>query len=317
MLFSRLPRAIVFGALMGGFAGTAMAQDYPTKPVRLFTGGAGGASDLMTRMIAQRVLTPLGQTAIVENRPTIVTAETVAKAAPDGHTLMVQGGGVWISPLFQDAPWDPERDFAPITLVSRDVLVLTVNASLPVKSIKELVAYAKARPGQLNYATGAAGSTGRLAADLFRQMAGLNMVRIPFNTGAQQIQALLGNQVHILVNDAGQLMPLARAGKLTALAVTSAQPSDMAPGLPTIAASGVPGYEWIGMTGMFAPARTPQAIINKLNQETVRFLRTADAKAEFAKLGAEIADSTPEQFAALVRNDRSKTMKLIQDIGKE
>ena len=313
MLLSRLAVSLLPIVLLGMGAGVAFAQDYPNKPIRIYTGSAGGGSDLQSRLIASAISIPLGQPVIVQSQAGSQAA--AAKAPPDGYTLLINGGGTWITPLLQPSTYDPVKDLAPITLISTDVNVIAVHPSVPAKSIKELIALAKARPGELNYGVGLPGSTGRLSAELFRSMAGIDIVRIPHKGGTQAITALVSGQVQILALDAGLLMPLAKAGKLRVLAVTSAEPSAMAPDLPTVASAGLPGYESVGMTGMLAPAKTPQTIINRLNQEVVRFLRTAEAKAEFSKLGTEVIDSTPEQFAAFIRSDIAKAIKLIKEEG--
>jgi tripartite-type tricarboxylate transporter receptor subunit TctC len=249
----------------------------------------------------------------VDNRGVgVIPAEIVSKSPPDGYTLFVTGANTWIAPLLQKTSYDVVRDFSPIAQIEKAALVVAVHPSLPVKSIKELIAFAKARPGELNYSTAGVGGTSHLATELFKYMADANIVRVPYKGGGAQIAAVISGEAHMTVTDAGLLIPHAKTGKLRALAVTSAEPSALAPGLPTVAASGVPGYEAVGMTGMFAPAKTPVAIINRLNQEIVRMLKQPEIKERFLKAGAEPFGSSPEQFAAAVKSDIDKFGKMIK-----
>jgi tripartite-type tricarboxylate transporter receptor subunit TctC len=206
-------------------------------------------------------------------------------------------------------------DFSPIAIATRDVLIFTVHPSLPAKSVKDLIALAKARPGQLNYASGGIGGAAHLPVELFNAMAGVNIVHIPYKGLALAITALIGGEVQLLVLDVGLATPHMKSGKLRALAVTSAKPSVLAPGLPTVAASGLPGYEASAVTAIFAPARTPVAIINRLNQEIVRFLRTPEAKEKFLAAGVDTVGSTPDELAAMLKFDIATTAKLIKDAG--
>ena len=315
MSIPRLVAAMLPVGLLFLGTGVASGQDYPSKTIRILTGSVGGGNDTVSRLIAQGISGPLGQQVIVENRPPLITTETAAKAPPDGYTLMVHGGAVWILPLLQKVGYDVPRDFAPITQISREVFVVAVHPSLPAKSIKELIALAKARPGELNYAATTPGGSISLSTALFRSLAGINIQAIPYTGNGPALTAVVSGEVQLIIVDAGATAPHEKAGRLRALAVTSAAPSALAPGLPTVAASGVLGYEATGMTVMFAPAKTPAAIIARLNQEIVRFLNRAEVKERFLNTGAEIVASSPEQFAAAVKSDIAKWEKVIKDLG--
>ena len=306
--------ACVFSIVLVGSA-VVLAQDYPSKTIRIIGGAAGGGSDFAARLIAQGISGPLGQQVIMDNRTVIQAVEAVSKAPPDGYTVLVGGNSIWIPPLLQKVPYDMDRDFAPLLLISRDVNVVAVHPSVPAKSVKELVALAKSRPGELNYGSGSTGSLSHLAVELFKHMGGVNIARVPYKGTGPAITALLSGEVQLLVVDTGLLLPHAKSGRLRALAVTSSEPSAMAAGLPTVAASGLPGYEAVGMTGMFVPAKTPSAIINRLNQEMVRFLRVPEVNEKFLNIGAEVAASTPEQFAAAMKSDISRMARVIRDAG--
>ena len=317
MLSSRFIALIVVSTVTGMGMRPALAQNYPVKPVRIVTGGAGGSSDFQARQIAQGISGALGQPVIVDNRGGgLLPAGYAAKALPDGYTVLLNGGSTWVTPLLQQgAPYDVINDFAPLSLVSRDVNIVAVHPSVPVKSIQELIALAKAKPGTLRFASGSVGSTGHLATELLRHMAGIDMLWVPYKGSAPAVTAVVSGEANMLTLDAGLLMPLAKSGKLRALAVTSLEPSVLAPGLPTVAASGLPGYEAVGMTGMWAPVKTPAAIINRLNQEIVRFVRSPQAKEAFLSIGAETAGTSPEQFGAIVKADIARITKLIKDAG--
>jgi tripartite-type tricarboxylate transporter receptor subunit TctC len=301
----------------GQAASTSSGQAYPNKPVRIVATEPGGNGDFIARLIAQGISGVLGQPVIVENRAGMIGGETVAKAPPDGYTLICNGGGLWLAPFVRDkVPYDPVRDFSPITLTHRAPVLIVVHPSLPVKSIKELIALAKASPGVLDFSVGSIGSSPHLAAELFKSMANIDMVRIPYKGGgAAAIIALISGEVHLSFASAASVAPHVKSGRLRALAVTSAEPSALAPGLPTVAASGLPGYELEVTTGLFAPAKTPEVIINRLNQEIVRFLNTAAAKEKSLSAGAEAAGTSPEEFAAYIKAEMTRMGKVIKDAG--
>ena len=313
MLPSRLVAGVLAIGLMG--AGAVCGQEYPNKPIHIFTVSIGGGNDFVARLIAPALSASLGQPVIVDNRPPLITTETVAKAPPDGYTLMVHGGAVWLLPLLQKTNYDVPRDFAPLTQVSRDAFILAVHPSVPVKSAKELIALAKARPGQLNYSATTPGGSVSLSAALFKSMAGINIVAVPYTGNGPALTGLLSGESQMIVLDIGLIMPHVKTGKLRALGVTSAEPSALVPELPTVAATGLPGYESTGMTVMFVPAKTPGAIIARLNQEIVRFLNRPEVKQQFLKNGAEIVASSPEQFGAAMKADITRWEKVIKDLG--
>ncbi len=315
----RMPSSVLWMfpvSLMVLGASLACGQSYPTKPIRIVTAAPGSNNDWGARIVAQELSGSLPQQVIVDNRGGFITMEIVSKAPPDGYTLLFLGPTVWLLPLLRDnAPWDPLRDFSPITLAVTSPNAIVVHPSLPVKSVKELIALAKARPGELNYGSGIIGSTPHLAAELFNAMAGVNMLRVPYKGTGPSMIALFSGEIHLMFPGLGSVAPHFKAGKVRALAVTSARPSPLAPGLPTVADSGLPGYESASILGIFAPARTPAAIINLLNQEIVRILNKADVKERFFSSGAETVGSSPEEFAATIKSEIAKWGKVIRDAG--
>ena len=307
--------AIVAVVLITG-AHAVSAQTYPTKPVRIVTANVGGGTDFVSRLIAQGISGPLGQQVIVDNRASgVIPGDIVAKAAPDGYTLLVAGGILWIAPLLQKTPYDPLKDFAPITLPVTAPAFLVVHPSLPVKSVRQLVALAKSRPGELNYGSTGTGSSTHLAAELFKSMAGVNIVRIPYKGGGPATVGLIGGEVQLMFATAGSVTPHVKSGKLRMLAVTSARPSALAPDLPTIAASGLPGYEADTTYAVLAPAGTPAAIVKQLNHEIVRALNRPDMREKFLNAGVDVVGSTPEQLTAAMSGEVSRLGKVIRDAG--
>jgi tripartite-type tricarboxylate transporter receptor subunit TctC len=296
----------------GGVSGQ---QNFPNKPIRIITSLPGGAGDFTARLIAQGISGTLGQPVIVDNRSSNITGETAMKALPDGHTLLLDGNSLWFTSLMQKTPYDVLRDFSPITLVLSSPTILVVHPSAAANSVKELIALAKAKPGALNYGSAGYASAPHFAMELFKSMTGVNIVRVAYKGPAFVITALLGGEVQLTFIDAASATPHMKSGKLRALGVTSAEPSALAPGLPTVAASGLPGYSAIGLSVIFVPAKTPGAIVNRLNQEIVRFLTRPDVKERFLGNGEEIIASSPEQAAAAVKSDMSKMGKVIKDAG--
>jgi tripartite-type tricarboxylate transporter receptor subunit TctC len=291
--------------------GPVFGQAYPTKAVRILTGEAGGGIDLMSRLIAQGISGPLGQPVIVENRSAIIANEITYKAPPDGYLLLLNSSSLWLGPMFIKAPYDPVRDFAPIISATRAPLVLVVHPSLPVKSVKDLIALAKARPGELNYATGSTGAPTHLSAEILRSMAHVNMVRVPYKGTGPAINALASGEVQWMLSTPGGATGLVKAGRLRMLAVSSGQRSALFPDLPTIAEA-VPGYESVSLAGLFAPAKTPDAVIRRLNQEIAQVLNRADVKEKLLSIGVEALSGTPEEWGALIKAEIDQVAKAVK-----
>ncbi len=303
------------GLTMAG-AGAAVAQSYPNKPIRIVTGSAGGAADIASRLMAEELAGRLATPIVVDNRVGLAPAGgTVAKAAADGYTLLCYLDSLWIGPLMQDVPYDPIKDFAPISLLGISPGILVVHPSLPVKSVKELIALAKAKPGALNYSSYAVGGAPHLSAELFKAMAGVNIVMVNYKGPAPALVDLMNGQVQLTFANAAFVEPHLKSGRVRALAVTSAQPSALAPNLPTISASGLPGYALVQNTGMFAPGRTPDAIISRLYEEIVRVLRTPATKEKFFNAGIEVVGSSPAELAIFLNQERNRLGKVIKDAG--
>lgn len=321
MLINGMHSRHIFGrflslGLIAAVADVAIGQIYPHKPIRIVTNVAGSGSDFTSRLIAQGLAARLGQPVIVDNRVSGLISETVAKAPPDGYTLLINGSSVWVLPLLRDkVPYDAQKDLAPVTLTDKQPIVLVLHPLVPVRSVEELIALARAKPGHLNYASTATGSPNHLAAELFKSMTGTNMVRITYKGSGPALNDLIGGQVQLTFGTSASVIPHVKSGRLKALAVTSAQPSELLPGLPTISASGVPGYEAGTIYGVLAPAKTPAALINRLNQEIVLVLSDADVKAKFFNVGVETVGSTPQQFAAYIKSDIARMGKVIRDAG--
>ncbi len=304
-------------ALAAALAGAAAgAQPYPHKPVRLLTAEVGGSADFSARTLAQALSASFGQQVVVDNRPSgVIPPDIVAKAQPDGYTLLLYSNGMWTLPLMQAAPYDPQAAFAPVSLTSRSPNFVVVHTSVAVQSIRELIALAKAKPGQLNYGSGAPGAATHLAGELFKSMAGVDLVRIPYKGGGPALSALLGGQVQVMFPTAASVSPHVKAGRLRALAVTSAQPSPLFPDIPTVTASGVPGYVAEQNIGVFAPAHTPAAVIERLHREIVTALRRPELRERFANAGVEPVGTTPQEFAAVIAADMVRMAKLLQSTG--
>ena len=294
-------------------AGVGSAQDYPSRPIRILAGGVGGSADLASRLLASGLSSTLGQQVVVDNRPPPVAIETAAKSPPDGYTLITAGSSFITAQLLQSAPYDALRDFAPITFASSSPNVLTVHPTLPVKSVRELIALAKNRPGELNYASGVTGSSNHLSGELFKSLARVNIVRVTYKVAAAAVSDIIMGQVQVAFYGTTSVMVHVRSGKLKALAVTSAKPSALVPGLPTVAATGLPGYEVLSVDSVYAPAKTPTAIISRLNQEMVRVLTRPEIKEKFA--GSEVVANSPEEAGAWLRSEIVKWDKLIKEAG--
>ena len=308
-------RVIAVCAMVLG-AGVASGQNFPNKPIRIVTSEAGGGNDVQARLIAQGLTGALGEQVIVENRPSgIIPGDIVSKAQPNGYTLLLYNNALWTGPLIQSTPYDAVKDFSPIVAVAKAANVLVVNPALPIHSVAELIALAKAKPGELNYGSSGTGASNHLAAELFRVMAGINIVRINYKGAGPALTALLAGEIQLMFPTAGAVAPHMRTGRVRVLAVTSAEPTALAPGVPTVAAAGLPGYESISIYGIFAPAGTPRALIDKLNREIVRLLNRADIKEKFFNAGMETMGGSPEQLAATVKSEIARVGRVIKQAG--
>ena len=303
-------------ALVLTAASTVQAQSFPAKPIRIITSGVGGAGDVASRLVAQGIAPALGQQVIVDNRASgPIPVEVTLKSPADGYTLMLYGSTVWLGPYLRANAPDPLRDFAPISLAATAPNILVVHPSLPVKNVKEFVALAKARPGALNYGTTGIGSSPHLAAELFQAMAGVQFVRISYKGAGAALTDLIGGQIQLSFATASSVSPHLKTGRLRALGVSSARESILLPGLTTIAAAGLPGYESSSLQGVFAPAGVPAPILQKLSQEIMRYLHSSDTREKFLAVGVEVVGSTPEQFTAAMKTEMSRMGKVIRDAG--
>jgi tripartite-type tricarboxylate transporter receptor subunit TctC len=312
------PRYVGLMLLIGiiAAAGFASAQEYPARPIRVVTAAVGGGIDFTARLLAAGLTERLNQQVVVDNRGgTNVAMQTVAKAAPDGYTLLIHNNTVWISPLLDKVPYDHQKELWPITLASRSPNVLVVHPSLQVGSVKELIGLAKSAPGKIDYASGPVGASNHVAAELFKAMAGIDLMRIGYKGGGPALNDVIAGQVKVMFATSGSVTSHIQSGRLKALAVTSAEPSALVPGLPTVAASGVPGYSSEAIYGFWAPARTPAAIMARLNQEAVRVLTQPDMKERFFKSGVETVGSTPQQFAATIKAEAARLAKVFESAG--
>ncbi len=293
---------------------------WPSKPVRLIVPqSSGGSTDLVARPLAQQLSAALGQTVLVDNRPgagSVIGTEIVARAAPDGHTLLAIAASFTATPaLHPKLSFDSERDFAPITVLSAFPNLLVVHPSLPVKSVQDLLALARAKPGMLNYGTSGAATGTHMSMERFMQMTGTRLVHVPYKGGAPSVQALVANEVQVNMATISTALPQVRAGRLRALASTGARRSTVLPELPTVAEAGVPGFEYASWTGLLAPARTPRPVIDRLHAEAVRAVNSPDLKALLAIEGAEPVGSTPAQFAAQIRLEIVRWTQLVKAAG--
>ncbi len=294
---------------------------YPTRPVRMLVGFTpGGTSDVVARIVSKKLTEAWGQQFVVDNRAGaggIVATEITARAVPDGHTLFFVSSSFSMQPsATPNLPYDIQRDFAPVTLAVSSPYVLVLHPSVDARNVKELIALARAKPGQLASATGGPGSAIQSTAELFNSMAGINILLVPYK-GAVAITDLIAGQVHMTFAGFVQTMPHVRGGRLRAIAVSSAQRSALLPDLPTVAEAGVPGYDVTVWYGLVAPANTPRAVIAKLNAGFVKTLQAPDVKQNLTDLGVDIVGSTPQQFATIIRADADKWMRLAQGTRRQ
>jgi len=304
---------VLAGAAGAQSTSTGSGQAYPVKPLRIITAAAGGGSDFATRLIATPLGPALGQQVIVDNRG-VLASDIAAKAPADGYTLLVVGPTLWLLPFMRDNVGSDVSDFAPITMATQTANMLVVHPTLPAKSVSELIALAKTKPGQLNFATSGTGNSVHIAGELFKSMTGTDIVRVNYKGASQALTDLASGQTQLMFAVPGSVMPHVKVGRLRALAVTSARPTALAPGLPTVAAS-LPGYESVSYLAIFAPAGTPAPVISRLNQEIVRVLNRPDVKEKFFSAGIETVGSSPEALAALVKAEVGRMGKVIKAAG--
>ena len=316
---SPLPAALLLLTLVcAGAAGQAQVP-YPTKPVRFIVpSAAGGGTDIIARALAQKLSESLGQQFVVDNRPgagQMIGIELAAKSPSDGHTILMAASTLAINPvMYKKVPYDPLRDFAPITQAASLPNVLVVHPSLPVKSLAELIAYAKQRPGQLNFASAGIGTSPQMSVELLKSMAGIDMVHIPYKGTSPGVVDLLAGQVSVMAPNLLTALPHIKAGKLRALAVTSAKRSEGLPDVPTIAEL-LPGYDSTQWYGVLAPAGTSRGIVLRLHDEIVRALRAPEVMQRLAADGAEPVGSSPEEFAAFIKSEIDKWAKVASAAG--
>jgi tripartite-type tricarboxylate transporter receptor subunit TctC len=296
------------------------AAGYPVKSIRLIVPyGTGSTTDTLARVVAQKLNESWGQPVVVDNRGGAggnIGTEMVARATADGYTLLMTAGSHALNPaLYGKLGYDPIKDFAPITLAGSAPQLLIASAGLPASSVKELIALAPGKPGELRYGSGGNGSPSHLAMELFRSMAKIEMVHVPYKGGDPVLIALLSGEIHLYFGNIRAMMPHVRAGKLKALAVSSAKRSAAAPGVPTIAESGVPGYGVVAWWGLLAPAATPRAIVTQLNKEISRHLREPALRDKLAAVGIETVASSPEEFDAFIRKELATWTKLVKTAG--
>jgi tripartite-type tricarboxylate transporter receptor subunit TctC len=314
-------RAAVAGLLLASFCTPVQAQTYPApRPIRFIVPYVpGGGVDFVGRIVAQKLSETWNHAVVVENRPgggTNIGSELVARSAPDGHTLLV--GGVPNTAnmtLFRKPPYDVVKDFVPVTRLTTAPNVLVVHPSVPVKSLRELIALAKARHGELTYASAGIGSSNHLSGELFRIMAGVDIVHVPYKGGGAAVADLLAGQVSMYFSTTPSSMPFVRSGRLRAIAITSAQRSPIVPDVPTVAESGLPGFEQSAWHGLLAPAGTPQAVVGKLHDEVVRVLRLPEITERLAAQGVDVIASSPAEFSAFIKQDVAKYAKLVKTAG--
>jgi tripartite-type tricarboxylate transporter receptor subunit TctC len=299
---------------------SAWAQPYPSKPIRIVVPlAAGGPTDVLARGISQKLSENLGQGVVIDNRAganTSVGTEIVARATPDGHTLLLTVNGLTINPsLYAKLPYDPIKDFAPITLVATSPLVLVVHPSLAAKSVQELIALAKSKPGQLLYGSPGSGSLPHLAGEMFNTMGDVKLVHVPYKAVTNAFSDLMGNQIPLMFPGSPLAVPQVKAGRLRALGTTGAKRMEMAPDIPTIAEAGLPGYEASLWYGLLAPAGTPANVIGLLNAQIAKLVELADIRERWAALGAEPTYNKPDEFSAYLKNDLGKWAKVVRESG--
>jgi tripartite-type tricarboxylate transporter receptor subunit TctC len=316
----KIPHGLVAGVAAVMLASSAAAQEYPRRPIRVIVSvPAGGTPDVTARLIAPALSGLLGQQLVIDNRGGaggLIGAELAAKSAPDGYTLLVSSAGaLTILPHLRAVPYDTVKDFAPISLISSGPFLLMSHPSVPVKSVPELIALARAQPGKLNYASAGNGAPNHLAMELFKSMAGVNITHVPYKGAPQAVTDLLAGHMNLGFNSIAPTLQHIRAGRLRGLGLASAKRSAQLPDVPTISEAGVPGFEAANWFGMFAPAKTPKRIITRLNGALVQVVRAPDIRSQFEALGADPVGSSPEEFATFIRRETEQYAKVVKISG--
>ncbi len=312
---------LIAAVALAACSALSSAQNFPTKSIRFLVGFApGGSTDIVARLIAQKMSDTVGQQVVVDNRSGaggIIAAEILAKAPPDGHTIFAcTTGNFAIQPfLYKTLPFNPDKDLVPVTQSGSLPYIIVVHPSLPVKNVREFIAFAKTRPGQLNFASSGVGSASHLSPELFKSMAGINLVHVPYKGTGQAMSDLLGGQVVMMFDQPVSSLPHVKAGKLRVLAITSAKRFPTLSEIPTVAESGIPGFEAISWAGVCAPPGTPREIINRLQSEIAKVLQLPDIKERLLRDGIEPVGSTPEQFQAHIEREKVKWGKVVKDSG--
>jgi len=302
------------------FAASAQAQTYPNRPLRIIVpAAAGGTIDILARALSVRLAEGLGQPVVVENRAgagTNIGMEAVARSAPDGYTLLLGGVTIATNPsLYSKLPFDPAKDLAPVSLLVAAGNVLVVNPELPVKTVKELIEYARAHPGELNYGSPSTGSTPHLAGELFGALTGTKLVHVPYKGAALGLNDLIAGRLQLSFDNIPPAIAHIRGGKLRALAVTSAQRSALLPEIPTVIEAGLAGFDVSAWFGLLAPAGTPREAILRVQAETVKALQTGELRERLNQFGFEVVGSTPEAFGALIQSEILRWAKIIRESG--
>jgi tripartite-type tricarboxylate transporter receptor subunit TctC len=295
----------------------AQARAFPDKPVRLVVPyAAGGSTDVISRTLGQKLSEMWGQPVVIDNRPgasTIIGTDIVAKSAPDGYTLLVTTASFTIVPsLFDKLPYDSAKDFQPITLINTTPLVLVVNPSVPARSVQELIALARARPGALNFGSAGSGGSNHLAGELFNAMAGVKMVHVPYKGNAPALNDLVGGHVDLVFNGLTSAIPLIRAGKLRPLAMTSLARAGALPEIPTLDELGMKGFQAVGWNGLSAPARTPPEVIARISADVLKVIRSPELIERLKVEGSDPVGNSPQQFAAFLREETARWSKVIE-----
>ncbi|WP_287879809.1 tripartite tricarboxylate transporter substrate binding protein [Acidovorax sp.] len=323
-LAGRRQALAVLASLAAGTAalpGAALAQTYPTKPISIVVPfSAGGTTDILARLVGQYLSTELGQPVVVENKAGAggnIGGQYAAKAAADGYTLFMGTVGTHAinASLYKKMPFDPIKDFAPLTRVANVPNLLVVNPKQPFKTVPEMIAYAKANPGKINFGSPGNGASPHLSGELFKSLAKVDLTHIPYKGSAPAVTDLLGNQIAIMFDNMPSVIPHVRSGKLRAIAITTSKRSAELPDVPTIAEAGVPGYEAMSWFGMFAPAATPKPVLDKLTGALAKVLANPEVKKKIADQGGEPVNETPAQFATFIKSESAKWGKVVKESG--